>query len=302
MQTSLDHLSDDELLAELAACCSNSRRTDVHTLVFLAGVEERRLHIAAAASSMFDYCRRFLLMSHGRAYRFIAGARLCKQYPFLLDRIERGELHLSTLAHIASFITPENVHELVEETAGMNRNSIDLLLGRKFGFEPKHGRPSESPMPYDEELLELAERARQLLSHAIPSGDRLEIAKVAYRILIAHLEKKTRGKADKPRPAPEKPTKGISRHATRVMFEEHGDQCSFVDERTGARCPARAFIQRDHRCMKVHGGSNDPKNLRPMCAAHNRWLAEQALGRATIERRIRFRQQKRKTTENPSDV
>ena len=292
MQISLDHLSDEELLAELAACCSNARRSDVQTLAFLAGVEERRLYLAAAASSMFDYCRRFLLMSHWRAYRCIAGARLCKQFPFLLERIERGELHLSTLAHLASFITPENVHELIEETAGMNRSAIDLFLGRKFGVEPMHGRMSNGPLPYDEELLQMLERARELLSHTLPTGDRLLILKAALRVLITGLEKKTRGKADKPRRAPQKPTKRISRHATRVMFEEHGEQCTFVDERTGARCSSRVFVQRDHRHMQVHGGDHDPKNLRPMCGPHNRWLAEQALGKKTIERRIHFRQRK----------
>jgi hypothetical protein len=76
------------------------------------------------------------------------------------------------------------------------------------------------------------------------------------------------------------------------MFETHGDQCSFVDERTGARCPSRAYIQRDHIHMRAHGGTNDAKNLRPMCAAHNVFLAEQALGRAYVESRIHFRQRK----------
>ena len=267
------------------------RRFKARLLVMLGDVEERRVHLLAAASSMWDYARRFLLMSHGTAYRFIAGARLCKRYPWLVDRIERGELHLTTLAHIASFITDDNVHDLVEETAGKKRADVDLLLRKWFGVDR---RQAGNPMPYDAELLRMAERAAELASHMIPMGDRLELTKAAYTVFIAFLEKKTRAKTAAPRPAPTAPTKRISQHATRTMFERDGDQCTYVDERTGARCPSRAFIQREHEKMVVHGGSNDPENLRPHCGPHNLLLAEQALGRALVQRRIHCRQQKQK--------
>ena len=288
---SLAHLSDDELIAELTACCSDTRRSNVRTLVFLAEVETRQLYLRAAASSMWDYSRRILRMSHGAAHRNVCVARLCRKYPFLLERIEQGESHISTLAHIASFITADNVHELVDETSGMNRMHVDLVLGRWFGVEPRRGGLSD-PMPYDEELLALQQRARELLSHAIPSGDRLEIAKVAYRVLIAHLEKTKRAKTDKPRPPKAEATKAIPRHATRTMFEEHGEQCCYVDERTGARCPSRAFIERDHIDMRCHGGTHDATNLRPFCKAHNLWLAKLKLGREYVESCIAFRQRK----------
>ena len=300
---SLAHLSDDVLVAELTACCSDTRRSQVRTLVFLAEVETRQLYLRAAASSMWDYARRMLRMSHGAAHRNICVARLCRRFPFLLERIERGDSHISTLAHIASFITADNVRELVEETSGMNRLHVDLVLKRWFGVEPNQRGGTRDPMPYDEELLALQERARELLSHAIPSGDRLEIAKVAYTVLIAHLEKKVRAKTDKPRPPTptEGATKAIPRHATRTMFEEHGDQCAYVDERTGARCPSRAFIERDHIDMRCHGGTHDPTNLRPFCKAHNLWLAKEKLGRAYVESRIHFRHQKQKRTKEPAE-
>jgi hypothetical protein len=297
---SLAHLSDDELVAALTTCCVDMRRFKVHVLLFLAEVEARQIHLLAAASSLWAYARDHLQMSHGTAFRFIKVARLCKKFPFLLERIERGELHLTTLTQIAPFITNDNVHDLVEETRGKNRTRVELVLRKWFGVEPTHGRMG-SPMPYDEELLNLVERARELLSHAIPSGNTLEITKAAFHILIAHLEKKKRAKTANPHPAPTKPTKQISQHATRVMFERHGDQCSYVDERTGARCTSRSFIQRDHIDMQAHGGTHDPDNLQPMCAPHNLLRAQLALGRAYVERRIRCRQQQQTDTKEPTE-
>ena len=297
---SLAHLTDDELVAQLSACCADMRRYKVHTLMFLAEVEAREIYLRAASSSMWDYCRRLLRMSHGTAYRNVCVSRLCRKYPFLLDRIESGESHISTVAYIASFITDDNAQQLVEETSGMNRMHVDLVLRRWFGIEPRRGGTAD-PMPYDEELLALQERARELLSHVIPSGDRLEIAKVAYTVLIASLEKTKRAKTDKPRPPKAGATKAIPRHATRTMFEQHGEQCCYVDERTGARCPSRAFIEHEHDEMRCRGGTHDPTNLRPFCKAHNLWLAKQKLGRAYVENRIHFRQQKQKDTKDPAE-
>lgn len=290
---SLVHLSDDELVAQLSACCSDMRRYKVHTLIFLAEVEAREIHLRAAASSMWDYARRVLRMSHGTAYRNVCVSRLCRKYPFLLERIEKGESHISTIAYIASFITDDNVHDIVEKTSGMSRMHVDLVLERWFGAKPNRERGRGS-LPYDEELLALLVRAREVTSHAIPSGDPLSILKAALSLLIVTQEKKNRARADNPRPAPTEPTKTISRHATRTMFETHGEQCCFVDERTGARCPSRVFIERDHIDMRCHGGTHDAKNLRPFCKAHNVWLAKQKIGRAYVEERIRFRQEKQK--------
>lgn len=41
--------------------------------------------------------------------------------------------------------------------------------------------------------------------------------------------------------------------------------------------------------------------LRPMCPQHNLLLAELALGRAYVRRRIRFRQRKQKNETKPGD-
>ena len=66
---SLAHLSDDELVAELTACCLDTRRSNVRTLLFLAEVETRQLYLRAAASSLREYCRRMLRLRPGAAPR-----------------------------------------------------------------------------------------------------------------------------------------------------------------------------------------------------------------------------------------
>ena len=143
-----EHLSDDELETKLVLCCFEANKMTGRILVYLGEVEERRMDLRAAYSSMFDYAKRHLGMSGGQAYRRIAGARLVKKYPFLLERIERGDVFLTTLAQIASFITDENVHELVDATVGKTRNQVDVLLGEWFGVEPPNGALRGSAIPW----------------------------------------------------------------------------------------------------------------------------------------------------------
>jgi hypothetical protein len=286
----LDQLSDDTLVEELSACCVAGRKLDARIIVFLGEVEDRSIHLLRACSSMWDFCRRKLGLSGGQTHRRLAAARLVRQHPFILPLVEQGIVHMSTLAQIKMFVTDDNVHALVADTAGKTRDEVDRILGLR-GFQKKQ-KQARGVIETDDELEALIERARELTSHVHPDGDRLKIAKRAFRVFIAEAEKKVRAKAERPRAAPTQPTKSIPRASTRAMFEQHGEQCCYVDEKTGERCPSRLFIQRDHRFMRARGGTHDPKNLRPMCGPHNRLLARLALGRAYVEGRIHSRQRK----------
>lgn len=275
------NLSDDALFAELEACVVAGRKNDVRVLVYLMEVEARGIHLLRAYSSMHDLCKRKLLLSDGQAHRRLATARLARQYPFLLPLLERGVVHMSTLAQIRSFVTPDNVHSLVADTAGKSRDEVDRLLAHRFGLT-RVVMTSRGVIVVDEELDALIQRAFELESHAVPDGNRQKLAKRAFRALIAEAEKKQRAKVDRPRPGPKGITKTIPRASTRAMFAKHGEQCSYVDPTTGARCPSRAFIQRNHRHMRVHGGGHEPENLEPLCGPHNRLLAALVLGRARV--------------------
>jgi hypothetical protein len=51
-------LSDEELLRSLTTLVATGRQVLAQLLVYLAEVEERRIHLAMACSSMFDFARR----------------------------------------------------------------------------------------------------------------------------------------------------------------------------------------------------------------------------------------------------
>jgi 5-methylcytosine-specific restriction endonuclease McrA len=65
----------------------------------------------------------------------------------------------------------------------------------------------------------------------------------------------------------------------RAVARRDKEQCTYVDCE-GRRCPSRSFLQLHHEHAHALGGASTFENLRLLCGAHNRLLAEQDFGRA----------------------
>jgi 5-methylcytosine-specific restriction endonuclease McrA len=79
-------------------------------------------------------------------------------------------------------------------------------------------------------------------------------------------------------------TRYIPARIREEVLERDGHQCAFVAE-DGHRCSARSGLQLDHLVPFSQGGKSTLENLRAMCPAHNQLLAEQAFGKAFMERK-----------------
>jgi hypothetical protein len=87
---SCSDLSNEELLSNLHAVVGQGARL----LAYLAEVEERRLDLESACSSLYEFCVRRLGFSEDEAYRRVSAARIGRRFPIALDMIERGELQV----------------------------------------------------------------------------------------------------------------------------------------------------------------------------------------------------------------
>lgn len=120
----LDGLSNEALLANLQSLCAVARRTDLQIIVLLNEVEERRLHLKAACSSMFEFCVKRLGLSESSASRKIQAARLVRRFPCLLTHVESGRTHFSNLGLLSEYLTEENVEATVQATSGMSKSQV----------------------------------------------------------------------------------------------------------------------------------------------------------------------------------
>jgi hypothetical protein len=263
----LETLSNEQLLSGLHALVGQARGVLAHLLAYLGEVEERRLELESACSSLFDFCVRRLGMSEDEACRRVAAARLARQYPIALGMIERGEIHLTGLLLLREHLTSDNHEELLRLAAHKTKSEIQHAIAARFprpdvpllvqplpntpaagqgvtsapaaeaATAPAPRAPSIEPLSPESykvrftasaELVRKVERATNLMRHKNPSGDLSVLMERAVDLLIAQLEKERLGKATRlSRKTPHKSTR--RGYVPRAVRRE-------VFERDGEQC------------------------------------------------------------------
>ena len=140
------------------------------------------------------------------------------------------------------------------------------------------------------------ERARELASHAIPSGKWEDVLEAALDCYIQHLEKRRAARTDNPRVSKKPPKNGrtISAEVRRAVSERDGGRCAWIGA-DGHRCESRWQLEYDHIDPE---GPSIVGNVRLLCRAHNRLHAEHLYGK---EHMNQFRHQATSAGESPRD-
>jgi hypothetical protein len=130
----------------------------------------------------------------------------------------------------------------------------------------------------DGATLGMLRRAKDLLRHAIPSGDEAAILGRALTALLADLARRKHGHTTRPKPARSPaPTALGSRHlpaaVRRGVWQRDLGRCAFVGS-SGRRCPERAFLEFHHVRPYGVGGAGTVENIQLRCRRHNAYEAK----------------------------
>ena len=132
------------------------------------------------------------------------------------------------------------------------------------------------------DLVAKIEQAKELLSHALPSG---ELPALFDRALDALIEREIGRRRGTGRRRERRPQKPGSRHVpvevARIVWERDAGQCT-VDA-LGRRCSERRFLTLEHKHPHALGGPSTAENLCLLCSSHNAHTARQVFGRAHID-------------------
>src|SRR5262245_36720281 len=128
----LGDLTDAQLIGSLEGLLASCRRSGARLIAHLAEVEERRLHLRMACSSMFVYCTARLGMSEDEACRRIDAARLARRFPSAYGLLEDGALNLTTLCLLKPHICGDNSAELLAGVSGKSVGDAREWLAARF--------------------------------------------------------------------------------------------------------------------------------------------------------------------------
>ena len=157
-------------------------------------------------------------------------------------------------------------------------------------FPPPPARPTGGVAPLSPEryrlqvtiggeTLERLRLARDMLRHAIPSGDDAAILDRALVTLLAELARKKFAATEQPRPS--RGTAPGSRHVPaevkRTVFLRDLGRCAFRAE-DGRRCNERGFLEFHHVRPYAEGGEASVANIEIRCRRHNGYEARVHFG------------------------
>ena len=171
----LTDLTNDQLISGLHALVGHGRKVLAGLLAYLGEVEQRRLDLESACSSLFDFCVRRLGMGDDEACRRVAGARLVRRFPVALAMIERGQLHLTALLLLRDHMTDDNHLKLLGAASGKSKSEVQHLLAQRF---PRPDAPSRIQILPDTarqaSLMQSAETVSAICATAEPQPSRIE--------------------------------------------------------------------------------------------------------------------------------
>jgi hypothetical protein len=164
---------------------------------------------------------------------------------------------------------------------------------------PRHPPPSVAPLSPDRyrlqvtiggETLEKLRLARDLLRHAIPSGDAAALLDRALTALLVDLARTKFAATDAPRasraaagPRASADSRHVPAEVKRAVFLRDLGRCAFVSP-DGRRCNERAFVEFHHVRPYAAGGEATAANIQLRCRRHNAYEA-----RAFFDEATRFR-------------
>ncbi len=120
------------------------------------------------------------------------------------------------------------------------------------------------------ETLEKLRLAKDMLRHALPTGDEAQLLDRALTSLLADLARRRFAATERPRPASASnpDSRHIPAEVRRVVWLRDLGRCAFVAQ-DGRRCSERAFLEFHHLRPYAAGGEATVANIQLRCRGHN---------------------------------
>jgi hypothetical protein len=172
---------------------------------------------------------------------------------------------------------------------------------------PSTHRPPVTPLAPDRyrvmftasaKTCDMMDLAKDMLRHAVPTGDMDEIMQRAFQALLDELARKKFAATKQPRTgrgSAEEGSRHVPAEVKRAVWIRDGGRCAFVGN-TGRRCGERGGIEFHHVHAYARGGPATVGNIQLRCRAHNAYEADVEFGLrrpggewAVTEERARYR-------------
>lgn len=296
-------MTNSEIESQLHRLVQQERKITSKILNLINLAEERKLPLHQGYPSTLDWLAKKFGYSERAAYRRISAARLLRAVPEVAEKIETGEVNLTTLAQVQSVVRAQEratgekvsalhkaeiVYQIQNRTAAeAEKELISFFPEAALSVQRDHVRSvdadtSRMAVNLSNETLEKLKRAKELLSHVFPNGSWAEIIdRIADEFLnrkdpLKKSDTKKVGTLTQNRSGAHAQSVGAADRRQAFQLTDGG--CEYRDPVSGRVCGSRYQVEIDHIRPRALGGGNERENLRVLCRKHNQLMAEKNLG------------------------
>ncbi len=218
----------------------------------------------------------------------------------ILERV-RGASHREVERVVSEYRPPvalrdrlQYVHVPVPQPRDIEAALLDRVVVRATPEMWRDNIPTEERVFVqflaDEDFLKVFEEVQSLMpqGNQLTFGDVMKTVLTEYRDRHSPAARQATRAARKGEESPDSRRREWSSDSRHVpddvrdeVFVRDAGQCAFVSS-DGTRCQCRKGLQIDHVKPYAAGGTHDPANLRLLCGAHNRLMAERTLGKRVM--------------------
>jgi hypothetical protein len=269
-----------------------SERTATHeVLLMIQSFDITKEFRALGYSSLFDYLTLGHGYSAGAAHRRISSARLMKEVPQIEESLITGELSLTQVSLVQVAISQEQKvqaskkFEVINKIKSKNSFETKKILKQEFpNFEipkpqvqPGANNKVHVTLEFTEENWDKIQKLMAKMSRKVPS-QKLEDLLIYWANALEKKESKITSAVEVKKAISKNPVNKriyLSVGNRRQLARQSQNQCEYVSKLTGRRCGSMHFLETDHRIPLAKKGTNEIKNLRKLCRAHNRQSAKE---------------------------
>lgn len=293
-------LSNSELEWHLKNLVSRERNLMHQILEHLCEIDRRKLYLEKAYSSLFEYLVKDLGYSSSAAQRRVEAVRLARDIPALTDKIESGVLNLSQIGELSravkqkeresgKFISAEIKQQLATAIENLDTSNTQKVLSQLLDLnlkpcEIKRVQKDESvhlQITLSKEQFAKLNECRDLAAATLEQNN---LGMSLAEVIEVLADQFIRSKKSIAAPATGRVTvssktefKSVTpKLRKKILWEQK--HCQYRDPKTNRICGSTFQLEVDHQHPQWAGGKHIKKNLRVLCAAHNKYIYQKQSG------------------------
>jgi hypothetical protein len=129
-----ENFSNFEVETAIEKVFKSERNCQIHFILLLKEVYDRKLYLSAGHSSMLNYCVHKFCLSEYSAHKRIQLSKISKKFPEILEALREKKLSLTTASLIAPKLKDETYLEQIDQCAYKSKDEVKRIL---VIWEPK---------------------------------------------------------------------------------------------------------------------------------------------------------------------